>query len=345
MTTLQPHDMAHDAAHGHDDHHDHPPFLAHHWDNPKQQFEAGKLGMWLFLATEVLLFGGLFCAYSVWRGNHPELFKYGSHYLNTTMGAINTAVLILSSLTMAWGVTAAQKNQIGLLKVCLVLTLMGAAGFLVIKYFEYTHKFQEGLFPGIKFYEKPGEHSHMWVGEGGAHGSAATHEAAVAAPDHAEAAKAAPVHAEPAHAESAASAPGALTVETISITATQPSLPASEASTVPIAPAGPSGLAADAPLEQQDVELLRDRYTATVQPLQDPGRPHDVHMFFNIYYMMTGLHGIHVVIGMIVITWLLIKTFKGHFSSEYFTPVDLGGLYWHVVDLIWIFLFPLFYLI
>jgi heme/copper-type cytochrome/quinol oxidase subunit 3 len=114
---------------------------------------------------------------------------------------------------------------------------------------------------------------------------------------------------------------------------------------VPLAQVGPGGLATNAPLAQQDVELLRDRYNATVQPLQDRDRPHNAHMFFNIYYMMTGLHGIHVVIGMIVITWLLIKTFRGHFSSEYFTPIDLGGLYWHVVDLIWIFLFPLFYLI
>ena len=90
--------------------HDHPEFLAHHFETPKQQFESGKLGMWLFLATEVLLFGGLFCAYAVWRGNHPEMFKYGSQFLDTKMGAINTAVLILSSLTMAWGVTAAQQS-------------------------------------------------------------------------------------------------------------------------------------------------------------------------------------------------------------------------------------------
>src|SRR5262245_15913158 len=129
MTTLN----AHDHAHGHDDHgHDHPPFLAHHWETPKQQFEAGKLGMWLFLATEVLLFCGLFCGYSLYRHNHPDLFAYSSHYLNTTLGAINTCVLILSSLTMAWGVTAAQQNKQLLLKIMLLLTLCGAAGFLVI---------------------------------------------------------------------------------------------------------------------------------------------------------------------------------------------------------------------
>ncbi len=322
MTTLP----AHDQAHGHDDHghgHDHPPYLAHHWDNPKQQFEAGKLGMWLFLATEVLLFGGLFCAYAVWRGNHPELFKYASHYLDTTLGAINTAVLILSSLTMAWGVTAAQKNQIGVLKVCLVLTLMGAAGFLVIKYFEYTHKFHEGLYPGIRFYEQPGEASHMWIDP--------SRYAADGGADPAEAAEPSEMSFE---------------IQTVAITPTiSSSLPPAEASTIAPAAVGPSGLAPQQAIEIPEAEIIRDRHLATVHPLQDSQRPKNVHMFMNIYYMMTGLHGIHVVIGMIVITWLLVKTFRGHFSSEYFTPVDLGGLYWHVVDLIWIFLFPLFYLI
>src|SRR5687768_2562037 len=145
MTQVTAHghiDPAHTEGHqefepGHHPGHEHPHHLAHHWDSLEQQFEAGKLGMWLFLATEVLLFGGLFCAYSVWRGNHPELFKYGSTFLDTTLGATNTAVLILSSLTMAWGVTAAQQNKRGLLILMLTLTLAGAATFLVIKYFEY----------------------------------------------------------------------------------------------------------------------------------------------------------------------------------------------------------------
>ena len=138
--------------------HDHPWFLGHHWDSPKQQFEAGKLGMWLFLATEVLLFGGLFCGYAIWRGNHPELFTFGSDFLDTTLGAINTAVLIASSLTMAWAVTTAQQNKQALLKIMLTLTLAGAMTFLVIKYFEYKHKFDDGIFPGMKYYELPGEH-------------------------------------------------------------------------------------------------------------------------------------------------------------------------------------------
>lgn len=330
MTTLQAHDHGHGA--GHDDHHDHPAHLGHHWANSKQQFEAGKFGMWLFLATEVLLFGGLFCAYSVWRGNHPELFRYGSHYLNTTMGAINTCVLILSSLTMAWGVTAAQQNKIGVLKFCLILTWLGAAGFLVIKYFEYTHKFDNGLFPGIKFYEKPGEHAHMWIDP-----NATTQE-------HAAGESAVGTAAAPA-GDGHAAAPS-FEIQTMAVTPVPPAAtPPVEASTVKPAAAGPDGLATDDAIVIPEAEFIRGRAESHVLPLQDPARPHNTHMFFNIYYMMTGLHGIHVVIGMIVITWLFVKTCRNEFSSEYFTPVDLGGLYWHVVDLIWIFLFPLFYLI
>ena len=117
-----------------------------------------------------------------------------------------------------------------------------------------------------------------------------------------------------------------------------------ELSTVAPAAVGPSGLAQGAlepgahPAEDGDAGHL-------THPLQDPHRPANAHMFFNIYFMMTGLHGIHVAAGIIVLTWLLVGAAKGRFNSDYFTPVDLGGLYWHVVDLIWIFLFPLFYLI
>ena len=110
-------------------------------------------------------------------------------------------------------------------------------------------------------------------------------------------------------------------------------------------PAGPEGLAPNAQLIEKPFEL-EPRHTGQLEhPLLDSNRPNNAHMFFNIYFMMTGLHGIHVLIGMIVLGWLLYRAIRGDFSSTYFTPVDLGGLYWHIVDLIWIFLFPLFYLI
>lgn len=315
--------MSEEQTHEHD--HDRPWFLGHHWENPQQQFEAGKLGMWLFLATEVLLFGGLFVGYSVWRGNHPELFQFGSKYLDTTMGAINTAVLICSSLTMAWAVTAAQQNKQKLLKIMLTLTLAGAVTFLVIKYFEYTHKFNEGIYPGISFYQQPGEKSHYWDDTTGAFAKTTwTMPVANVAPD--------------------------LT------------MPMSEMSTVAQGAAGPSGFNATAldtalggeapshdPTTEDASHDAADAEHADVgQPthhLQDPLRPRDAHMFFNIYFMMTGLHGIHVLLGIFLMGWLLWRANKGHFSDKYFTPIDLGGLYWHVVDLIWIFLFPLFYLI
>jgi cytochrome c oxidase subunit 3 len=313
---------------GHHPGHDHPAHLAHHWDTPQQQFEAGKLGMWLFLATEVLLFGGLFCAYAVWRGNHPELFKYGSQFLNTTLGATNTAVLILSSLTMAWAVTAAQQNKQLLLKIMLVLTLIGAATFMVIKYFEYTHKFHEGWYPGVHFYDVPGEHSHYFQRAGASHLST-------------------PAEHGDQHSESVAtnSAPAADTDNAATAPTGPTGLPPADAPKFAPAPPGPQGLKSDAALEAEPFEMEARHGTIHQHPLQDPTRPANTHMFFNIYFMMTGLHGIHVLIGMIVIIWLLVRASLGHFSAEYFTPVDLGGLYWHIVDLIWIFLFPLFYLI
>jgi cytochrome c oxidase subunit 3 len=355
MTTLPAERPAHAHGHGHDHGaagghahdeahaHDHPEHLAHHWDSLEQQFEAGKLGMWLFLATEVVLFGGLFCAYSVWRGNHPELFKYGSTFLETKWGAINTCVLILSSLTMAWGVTAAQQNKQGLLKLMLFLTLCGAAAFMAIKYIEYSHKFHEGWFPGLKFYSPPGEHSHTFVradghGQGG-HG---------AADGHAEAAS--PSTPSGGAGSGGSAVGGGFELQTIAVKQQPPPgstpLPPVEAPTFGPAAQGPQGLNPKAELVATPFSF-EDRHAthAQVHPLQDPHRPANAHMFFNIYFMMTGLHGIHVLIGMIVLTWLLIRTFRGHFNDQYFTPIDLGGLYWHIVDLIWIFLFPLFYLI
>ncbi len=288
--------------------HDHPEFLRHHFDTPKQQFEASKLGMWMFLATEVLLFGGLFVGYSVWRGNHPELFKYGSQFLNTTLGATNTAVLILSSLTMAAAVTMAQRGKRAALILLLALTLAGAVTFLVIKYFEYTHKFHEGWFPGMRFYEPPPGPSHTW-------GHYPTPEIHPVSPQEAEAAAAA-----------AARLQG---------------LPPAEPTTVPAAADGPGGLSA---LALDDGAHAGPEHHV-IHPLQDPDRPNNAHMFFNIYFMMTGLHGVHVFGGVLLLTWLIIGAAKGRFNEKYFTPIDLGGLYWHIVDLIWIFLFPLFYLI
>lgn len=267
---------------GHPDH-GHPPHLAHHFETPGQQFQSAVFGMWLFLATEILLFGGLFCAYAVYRGNHPEVFVYAHHYLDTNLGAINTVILLISSFTMAAAVWAVQHGRQRMLVGMLVATLVCAGGFLGIKAVEYEHKWKHGLLWG-KYYQ-PQEH-----------GTPAT-------------AAAEPV-AEPAAAAAAPTDDGPH--ETF------------------LAPsAGPTGLlpsdAAAPPARAAEAENVR--------------------MFFSVYFGMTGLHGLHVIAGMLAIAWVLARALKGQFSPAYFTPVPMVGLYWHVVDLIWIYLFPLFYLI
>src|SRR5262245_10630971 len=127
------------------------PHLQHHFDTEEQQFDAGKLGIWLFLATEVLLFGGLFVAYAIYRANHPEIFVYAHQFLDKILGGTNTVILLCSSLTMAWAVRAAQLGQRRLLVVLLSLTLLGGFGFMGIKYAEYKAKWEHGLLPGTHF--------------------------------------------------------------------------------------------------------------------------------------------------------------------------------------------------
>ena len=302
-------------AHGHHGHGDHAkyPFLAHHFDTPLQQFESGKLGMWVFLATEVLFFGALFVMYAILRFKDPQVFSYAANYLDTILGGINTCVLILSSLTMAIGVRAAQTNKKGLLSLCLFLTLLGAVGFLVIKYFEYSHKFHLNLKWGQAFYQPVG----------------ADEAAAVKVePKPVEN----PVLAISSPNPSAGAAPVALAT-----------LPPADKTAIAAPKAGPDGVSTPAMVEAVDATVHVSHPEGP--HLLDPAMPANTHRFFAIYYLMTGLHGIHVLIGVGVIGWLFLASLKGRFSSDYYTPVDLVGLYWHVVDLVWIFLFPLFYLI
>ncbi len=208
----------------------HHPALAHQFDSLEQQKEASTLGMWVFLATEVLFFGGLFAAYAVYRGKYPGAFAAASHELDVTLGAINTAVLIASSLTMALAVHAAQLGQRRLLMIFLVVTMALGAVFLGIKGVEYYHKFTEHHIPGPGF--------------------------------------------------------------------------------------------------QFEKEHVRN-----------------AQIFFSLYFVMTGLHAIHMIIGigiMLVMLWL---AWRGAFTADYYNPIEISGLYWHFVDIVWIFLFPLLYLI
>ena len=212
------------------EHHEHAHGLQHHFATFEQQMDASKIGMWLFLATEILLFGGLFVGFGLMQSRHPEAFVAAHHHLDKNLGFLNTVVLLVSSFTMVMAVHYAKMEQRAKTKMYLLFTLVCAAIFLCVKYFEYSHKFHEGLLPG-HFYSHKGD-------------------------------------------------------------------------TVP-----------------------------------------DQFIFFSFYFMMTGLHGFHILGGMIAITWVYLKTARGQFNRQYYTPVDLVGLYWHLVDLIWIYLFPLLYLI
>ena len=403
MSAITPHAPAgHDATgHGHDDHHghghDHPPHLAHHFDTPEQQFDSAKIGMWVFLATEILMFGGLFCAYAVYRYNNPDVFRYTEHHLNTTLGATNTVVLLASSLTMALGVRAAQLGQQTYLKLMLIFTLFGGVGFMCIKAVEYYEKFSHGLVPGVyNDYSREADSTKAsyvgWFSGFGAHhgddhaeGGAADHGEGEAA-DHAEGeaaghAEAAagdhdvPSDANPSQtdlggdagaAHAADESHGDDHAEGASEGAAGSDPPAVAESTDTQAPAQGTDLAymgpdyVDPHLGTADAALVRPAFAVDRPSYVSAGHTaghgveyddlnvkekSNVKAFFGIYFMMTGLHGLHVLIGMGLISWVLLKGWNGLFGPAYFTPVDLVGLYWHLVDLIWIFLFPLLYLI
>jgi cytochrome c oxidase subunit 3 len=297
---LSEHSTSGGQGHAEDPEHAHNPFLAHHFDTPKHQFEAGKLGIWIFLITEVLFFGGLFCAYAIYRSLHPEVFVYAHYYLDTFWGAVNTGVLILSSLSAAWAVRNAQLGEQKKLVFNILATVALAGCFLCVKYVEYAHKFHEHTLPGRYF--NPEHEVWELPSYQKAHGHLAGHASEGEA--HAEAA--AP-HAEPA-APGAAPLPG-------------------------VAPA-PGGVA-----------LAPGAAEVKQPPPGAPVRPRNVGVFFSIYFCMTGLHGIHVVAGIITWLWILRRALRGEFGPANFGAVDYTALYWHLVDLIWIYLFPLLYLI
>jgi cytochrome c oxidase subunit 3 len=272
--------------------------LAHYFDTQRQQFESHKLGMWIFLTTEILMFGGLFCAYAIYRATHPEVFLYAHTLLDKNLGAVNTIVLLFSSFTMAWSVRAAMLGQRRLLIGLLAVTLLCGFAFMGIKGIEYSHKWKHGLLWGERFdYAAAQEYGS---GHGTEHGTAGEHGAA---DEHGTADEhgAADEHA--------------------------------------------AGEAVDTQQAEVMAELDTDA-AVTVARGHDPSQiPRNLHVFFGIYFVMTGLHGIHVLAGMIMLAWLIARAVRGDFGSRNYTAVDLGGLYWHLVDLIWIFLFPLLYLI
>ena len=232
-------------AHGH-------PALQHHFENMEQQREAGTLGMWVFLVTEIMFFGGMFLAYVLYRNSYPAAFASASNHLDITLGAINTAVLIVSSFTMALAVYGTQIGNRRLQITCLILTLTLGLTFLGIKAVEYHDKYTDKLIPG---------------------------------------------------------------------------------SLIPDRPFGPEVQQEGQPLDPHKLHLLPG---ATVR---------QVELFYWIYFAMTGMHALHMIIGAGILSFLLYFSIKGRYDPEYHSPVEVSGLYWHFVDIVWIFLFPLLYLL
>ena len=401
IDSLAPESEAHDS-HGHD--HDHPEWLAHHFDTPEQQFDSGKLGIWLFLVTEVLFFSGMFCAYAIFRMLRPEVFEGCSQFLNTKLGAINTGVLLFSSLTMAWAVRCAQTEEHKKLVVLLASTLSCAMVFLGVKSIEYSHKWGMGLLPpGSYFYDAANPHptqqqmveQHgftegtayflhnslyflcapfllltigvaiwgalafvqnkkfqfecakplfvvclsfflgvgmgLFLESGGSEGHGSEHAVAHASGEHG--------HGAEGHGHQDAGDHAANT-DNVSIEL----LAAQEGNTG----AKDMLLAEQAQADEAVGQILApgveaDMGVAHVEKNVQTKRQAGV--FFGIYYCMTGVHAIHILAGIGVLVWLLIRAIRQDFNKHYFGPVDYVGLYWHIVDMIWIYLFPLLYLI
>lgn len=315
---------AHDQS-GHDVDAGHPdsPFIQHHFDDGAHQFESGKLGIWLFLGQEVLFFSALFVAYIIYRHNHPEIFEYAHKYLDVRLGAVNTGVLILSSLSAAWAVRAAQLNQQRALILCLAVTLLCAFGFLGIKYVEYSAKVHHHTLFGKRF-------------------------APTEAPDGTEIAQPDANPGKDAAGKPTAKEP----LNTVGGVKAQP-VPGSAApppGTAPVVPGDTAASKEEPASSSAGVGVLpaleaQKQAGATIATEAGARPPPNTGMFFTIYFLMTGLHGVHVLAGVFVFIWLLWRASKGHFGPRYYGPIDFAALYWHLVDLIWIFLFPLLYLI
>ncbi len=232
------HGHAHDAG-------DHHGPLQHQFDTLPQQRECFSLGMWLFLATEVMMFGGLFFVYALYRWMQPAAFHEGSGHLNIQLGTINTFVLLFSSWTMARAVHAASSADRRATQMWLGITWVLGFAFLAIKGVEWTADWNEGLIPGLNWnYYEHSEHASK-------------------------------------------------------------------------------------------VEAL----------IKEGAGTHHVMLYFVVYFCMTGLHAIHMIIGLAIVGYFIYLAGKGMFANGNDQPVEILGLYWHLVDIIWIFLFPLLYLI
>ncbi len=231
-------------------HHVMLPQHRHHFETEEQQREAGSFGMWLFLLTEIMFFGGMFFAYLLYRNWYYEAFVVSSNQLSIPLGTANTAILITSGFFMALGVWAAEVRKRTILVVCLVLTTLFGIAFLGIKSVEYKEKWDLHHIPGASF------DISQFVNP--------------------------PIDAKTGHA---------------------------------------------------------------TQPPLSPDMAQKTQIFFFLYFAMTGMHAVHMIIGIGVLFWLMWRAWNNEFSTGYVAPIENFGLYWHFVDIVWLFLFPFFYLI
>jgi len=321
-----------EAAENHDHHGDHPDFLAHHFETPQQQYDSGKLGMWLFLIQEILFFSGLFVAYAVYRANHPEIFVYAHQFLDKNLGAFNTVVLLFSSLTMAWAVRDAQLvNNRGLI-INLAITIGCAIMFLGVKAVEYSHKWEIGLYWASKFAPTTEHHGGgmmlFWLCLPFILTTVALGAATFVSKQK--------------KYEQGYRFYGILFLASLAFF-----VGVGCGFVVPaVMGSGDSHGAAHASHEGESAHHVVTAHADSADaPVVIDESPRNAGIFFSIYYVMTGLHAVHIIAGVIALAWLLWRALKRQFQAEYFGPVDSVGLYWHLVDLVWIYLFPLLYLI
>lgn len=296
------------ASHA-DTHEHHEPGLQHQFEDMKQQEESVSIGMWMFLVQEIMFFGGLFTAYMVFRWRFPMAFAAGSNHLDAFWGGLNTIVLIVSSLTMALTVYYAQKGDRMKQVVLIILTMVFGATFLGVKVVEYTDKYNHGLVPVTGLNKKVKEADHS---------------------QHAD-------------ASSSFTLPWEIKVEAASTSAGHEEKPY-------VNPRGEFqwNYGHDLVLQAEKGGYLTqdEKIGYYSNGVVDPHKFQErVRMFYYIYFVMTGLHALHMIVGLVLMAWLLWKAWLGTFSHDYFSPVEMSGLYWHFVDIVWIFLFPLLYLL
>lgn len=337
MAIAEPHTDEHD-------HHDYGEFIAHHFDDgPEQQFDSGKLGIWLFLVTEVLFFSGLFVAYFLYRAHQPEIFDQAHVYLDKVLGGINTVVLLFSSLTMALGVRAAQLGRNKECGIYVLITMVCAAVFLGVKAVEYSEKWEKGIWVRSHFSLTDAKlNPETSIGQ------------ALNISDYLVYLSVVP-----------AILLGLFVAWAILATLQKQPNCAKLMAGLAIMVCGyfigaVGGVGYERLMHGKDhdhasIERPLELYAVTspimlddAEELDDAAKKklhRDIGIFFSIYYCMTGLHAIHIIAGIIALAWVLWRCILLHWRQDYFGPVDFVGLYWHLVDLIWIFLFPLLYLI